>query len=149
MFQYKILHNVLFLNKKLFTFGLVRDSKCSFCKREDETIFHVYNDCINVKKLWQDLKKFCSQFINIPDITPQSAILGFFDHNNDDSLIINHLLLIFKWYIYKTRNKKKLDLNHLLKCISKVKENEEKICGSDFKKRQKYLKKWSKVFLNI
>jgi hypothetical protein len=31
VFQYKILNNVLYLNKKLFQFGLVDTNMCSFC----------------------------------------------------------------------------------------------------------------------
>ena len=30
-FQYKILNNVLFLNKKLYTFGITNTALCSFC----------------------------------------------------------------------------------------------------------------------
>ena len=30
-FQYKILNNVLFLNKKLYTFGITNTSLCSLC----------------------------------------------------------------------------------------------------------------------
>ena len=149
VFQYKILHNILFLNKKLFTFGIVSDSKCSFCKSEDETIFHIYNDCFIIRNLWSNLKTFFSQTLNIPDLTTQSAIFGFVDYNSDDSVIINHILLIFKWFIYKARNKHQLGLNHLLDCISKIKNTEEKICENDFKKKQKFLKKWNKVLVKL
>ena len=41
MFQYKILHNILYLNKKLFQFGLIQTSLCSFCDAYDE-LFHIY-----------------------------------------------------------------------------------------------------------
>ena len=30
-FQYKILHNILYLNKLLFTFGKIKTPLCSFC----------------------------------------------------------------------------------------------------------------------
>ena len=38
-FQYKILNNVLFLNKKLYTFGIKPSPLCSFCNLYDETPF--------------------------------------------------------------------------------------------------------------
>ena len=37
----------------------------------------------------------------IPPITPQSAIFGFIDHKVNYHLI-NHILIIFKYYVYKT-----------------------------------------------
>ena len=37
IFQYKLLNNVLYLNKKLFQFGIISQSKCSFCELYDET----------------------------------------------------------------------------------------------------------------
>ena len=36
IFQYKLLNNVLYLNKKLFRFGMISQSKCSFCELYDE-----------------------------------------------------------------------------------------------------------------
>jgi len=85
----------------------------------------------------------------LPDLTPQSAIFGFIDYDKDDFLIINHILLIYKWYIYKNRNKSKLGLKHLLDYIAKIKNTEQNICENDFKKKQKFLKKWNKVISNL
>ena len=37
IFQYKILNNILCVNKMLFKFRKVESPLCSFCKAEDET----------------------------------------------------------------------------------------------------------------
>ena len=37
VFHYKLLNNVLFLNKMLYRFGILQDSLCSFCSLEEET----------------------------------------------------------------------------------------------------------------
>ena len=42
-------------------------------------------------------------------VTPQSAIFGFIDHKVNDHLI-NHILLMFKNYVYKTRENGSLTL---------------------------------------
>ena len=42
-----------------------------------------------------------SGYITIPDVTPQSAILGFTDTSTKYFLLMNHLLLIYKCYLYK------------------------------------------------
>ena len=40
-FQYKILHNILYLNKMLLTFGKINPPLCSFCHSYDETMKHI------------------------------------------------------------------------------------------------------------
>ena len=54
-FQYKILNNVLFLNKKLHTFGIKPSPLCSFCNLYDETPYHIFFECDCIKCLWSDL----------------------------------------------------------------------------------------------
>ena len=43
--QYNLLNNVLYLNKNLFQFGIISQSKCSFCEVYDETPHHVFYEC--------------------------------------------------------------------------------------------------------
>ena len=47
-FQYKILNNVLFLNKNLYNFEITDTALCSFCKAFEETPIRVFYDCINL-----------------------------------------------------------------------------------------------------
>ena len=56
-FQYKILKNVLFLNKKLYPFGITKTVLCSFCKTLEENPIHIFYDCIHVKSLRKDYRQ--------------------------------------------------------------------------------------------
>ena len=108
-FQYKILNNFLFLNKKLFLFGKVTSPRCSFCNTHDETTVHLFSTCVNTQALWLELKSFLSDDFNLPSLTPQTAIFGFCDDIDEMiSDISNHLLLIYKFHIYKSREKRLL-----------------------------------------
>ena len=100
MFQYKILNNILFLNKLLFKFKKVPSPLCSFCNSADETPLHIFYTCNITKRLWNELQYFVSRYLYIPEITPQSALFGFFNNGNQQQnfLLINHLLLLFKYY---------------------------------------------------
>ena len=102
MFQYKILNNILFLNKLLFKLEKVQSPLCSFCNSEDETPLHIFCTCNVTKRLWNKLKYFVSRYLHIPEITPRSALLEFLNISNQQQnfLLINHLLLIFKHYQY-------------------------------------------------
>ena len=42
LFQYKLLNNVLYLNKMLLRFGKIDSSLCFFCKMTDETPVHLF-----------------------------------------------------------------------------------------------------------
>ena len=123
--QYKVLHNILFLNQKLFLFRTVSSPLCSFCNREEETILHTFYSCIFTKALWNDLKNSVEGFLQLPDLTTQSTMFGFLDINTNVYLISNHLLLIFKFYVYKARSIKEVNFNILKRKIKKVQEKEK------------------------
>ena len=145
MFQYKVLHNTLYVNKMLFKFGKVISPRCSFCKLHEETIIHLFYDCLIVKRIWNQLKSILSNNINFPISTPQSAIFGFWDLDTNEHLILNHLLLIFKMYIYNARTTGYLNISHLLIYIKDIKK---KLCENDAKRRKKFNKKWKNVLIN-
>ena len=107
IFQYKILNNVLYLNEKLFRFKKVLCLLCFFCQSENETPIHLFHCCIKTNLFWYKLKKFLKVKIDLPVNTPQNAaIFGFLNYENNSD-IINHLLLIFKYYLFNSRGYKK------------------------------------------
>ena len=54
-FQYKLLNDVLFLNKKLHIFGIRLSPLCSFCNLCNETHLYIFYECDSIKFLWSDL----------------------------------------------------------------------------------------------
>ena len=102
-FQYKILNNVLYLNEKLFFFGISETSQCSFCNQNNETIEHLFCHCFVAKALWNDLNTFFENHLSLYDLTPQAAFFGFTEKDLDNTILQNHLLLVFKIYLYKSR----------------------------------------------
>ena len=63
-FQYKILNNVLYLNKKLDTFGLSNMQLCSFCKMEEETIIHLFYYCIHIQDIWNQVQAYFTDYLH-------------------------------------------------------------------------------------
>ena len=108
----------------------------AFCKMIEETLLHLFYNCIKTKLLWDQWKEFISnETLSFPSLTPQSAILGHVDLS-DDYLLINHLIPIYKFYIYNSRN-----IEHLKAIIDRTKRIEEEISKHELKKRSKYLMK--------
>ena len=77
----------------------------------------------------------------ILSLTSQSVILAHIDLSGD-YLLINHLILIYKFYIYNSRNRGYLNVEHLIEIIDKTKRiEEEDISKHELKKRSTYLMK--------
>ena len=139
-FQYKILNNVLFLNKKLYPFGIINTALCSFCNTLEETPIHIFFDCVHVKCIWERLRmKFRNDFI-LPSLT-QTAILGLYNEANDN-YNLGHILLILKYYIYISRKKRTLNIDILIANLRKVKKRETQLSIGIINKREAYKKKW-------
>ena len=70
IFQYKLLNNMLHLNKNLFHFGMIFKPKCSICKSCDETPQHLFYECIYTEHLRNHLQLYISRKIALPASTP-------------------------------------------------------------------------------
>ena len=117
IFQYKILNNVLYLNAKLFRFKILSSSSCSFCNSENETAIHLFYIYNQTKSLWSKLQKLMNSEIPLPQNTRQSGFFGF-PNNKEYFEIINHLHVIFKYYLFKVRDTRKITLQGLKKNIT-------------------------------
>ena len=103
------------------------------CELQDETINHIFVECKFAIKLWSDLRYYCQCSFDIPILNPQSATFGFFEIDPDLVILLNHILLLYKYYIYSSRDSSKLSFEALLKNIlnifvleKKTKENKRK-----------------------
>ena len=108
---------------------------------------HFY-ECLIVKRIWNQLKSVLSNYINFPISPSQSPIFRFWDLDTNEHLILNHLLVIFKMYIYNARTASYLNISHLLIYIKGIKDIEKKLCENDSKRRKKINKKRKNVLIN-
>ena len=103
------------------------------------TFTHFY-ECDSIKCLWLDLVQYFQNSLVLPILTPQTAIFGFLDSTNSDynfkknKLLINHILLIFKLYVYRSREKQFIHINNLIAKIKSGKAIEKGISTSNSKK---------------
>ena len=101
-FQDKVLNNGLYLNEKLFSFDISETSQCSFCNQNKETIeYHCFCHCFVAKALWNGGNTFLKIYFI-------------------DCIIQNHLLLVFKIYLYKSLSYEFVCLKSLLLEIKKI-----------------------------
>ena len=119
---------MLFINKKLYLSRITKSPLCSYCNTNDETPIHLFCECNSTKSLWLQLNSHFHSDLKSPELTPQTAILGIFNDSVSNIHLINHILLLFKLYIYKSRNKHRLNINELLANILNIKKL-EKVTG--------------------
>ena len=87
---------------------------------------HIFLECICVKQLWNHLRLFLTNDISLPILTPQTAIFGFTNGiENNVYKITNHIVLIFKLHVCKSRERGTLELSRLRNEIKKVKPLEK------------------------
>ena len=126
IFQYKTLNNILYLNNRLHKFGYVEFPMCSLCNYETETMTHLFCHCSKTDQMWNSLTSWC---FTLPLLEPSTAILGFCDIRDEKSKLINHILTLFKYFIYANQNIKHAVNFHALKLfISSVQKNRAKNC---------------------
>ena len=117
IFQYKTLNIILYLNKNFLNL-----------KWNNQT-----------KSLWSKLQELMNSEMLLPQNTPHSTFLGFPDNKNFE--IINHLDLIFKYYLFKVRDTREISLEGLKKNVIKIYNIAKQICFNDSKKETKFFKK--------
>ena len=120
--------------------GISQDLLCSFCSLEEETPMHIFYSCNHTQILWERLKYYIQNNLDLPSLTSQSAILGFTDSHSEKFIIISHLLLILKYYIFQSRRNKQLSFLQLKTKIIKVKTLQEDWSQGDNNKSKSTVK---------
>ena len=121
---------------------------CSFCHTEAEVTLHIFHKCSATKILWNQVFLFFETDLDFPDLTLQSALLDFVNESDNNlNILQNHILLIFKIYVYQSREIGVLNMNILIKNVTKVKKLEKKIASVCEKKTIQFNNKWKSADL--
>ena len=142
VFQYKILNNILYLNKKLYQFGKSQTSLCSFCSTYDEDPPHLFAECPETLALWASLKANLSPILELPELENKFALLGFYEVAPDKIKLVNHILLLFKIYVYQARESGFLNLNALQSKIIETGKLEKTLAPEGSNSYHLYETKW-------
>ena len=102
IFQFKILNSILYLNEKLYKVNLSERPSCSLWHKEQETFTHLFLECSYSSNLWRDLQKSLSPKLGLPNLYLKKLTVGFMK-NKSTQIIVNHILLLFKRYIYVSK----------------------------------------------
>ena len=118
---------------------------CTFCKREVESFEHLFFYCDITKTFWEALCSWLGECkVKSQPFTIMDIIFGVFN-TEDDYIIINHLILTAKFYIYKCKlNLVNPSLRVYRAKINVVYQVERKIAARR-NKLTKHFQKWEKL----
>ena len=114
----------------LFKFGKISSSLCSFRQTNDGIPVHLFFECTRTKLLFNEIQPFGPNALVSNPLTTQSFIMGI-SNLSENSLLPNHLLVIFKYYLYNAREDGNLSIELLKASIYETKNIEKEISKID------------------
>ena len=140
-FQFRLLHNSIPTNDKLFLWGITESDKCTFCNIETETIIHLIWDCPTAKHIWSQLTSWIKNVSNRTiKVTLKNIIFCGLAPKAMDC--VNTICIVVTQYIYSVRCLKKIPNFACLKSKILDAHNLEKYIAIKNNKLKKHEIKW-------
>ena len=101
----EMLHNIIYSEYRLQKMGK-SNGQCHFCKNEIESLMHLSYRCHKIKHVLDELKHiFNSIFEKNIVLVEENLIIGVYEGEITENLLLMNLVIcILKWVIWKTRN---------------------------------------------
>ena len=124
IFQYQLLNNAIFLNDQLSKLDpSINSPLCSLCQQCPENVLHFFCECQKTQALWHAVCDALSPHVTLSSLWQIIAILGEWNKLEENNILINHILLLFKKFLYHKRNEPdRLHIIALMHYIRSVKE---------------------------
>ena len=122
---------------------------CAFCKREVESFEHLFFLCDVTRTLWEALCSWLGEcVVKFQPFTMTDIFFGVFN-TEDDFILLNHLILTAKFYIYKC----KLNIVNPSLRVYKAKIRDvyqvEKTIATKQNKLTRHFQKWEKLLPHV
>ena len=144
-FQFKLLHRRIATNDFLHKIGLKPNESCTFCGETTENLIHLFWKCKHTWIFWEETHRWICQNVNglASDTFSVALCLGIVDDRGD--LLLHHVLLIARYYIYTCRLRNTLPkLQIYTKKILSSMEIERQI-AKDHNTLNAFKKKWTRL----
>ena len=118
IFQYKIIHNILYTNCILYKMKKVQDPHCPFCTNVDQTVGHLFVLCLIASAFWSDfIIWYHSVSKKTLSLSKNEIVYGVLANWSSCSTL-NHLILIGKYFLYcKSLNSVKFQFADFLNLV--------------------------------
>ena len=143
-FQFKLIHNILPVNHKLYRWKLIASDRCSLCHLYPETVEHLFMSCLHSVNLYFDLVQWlAASGVTLPKPRTKEVIFGIPIHSVENTLV-NLILLIYKIVIFQTKDKEEPSITLIKTRLKMIEEIENRIA---YKRNKLCLhhSKWNKI----
>ena len=104
-FQYKVLHNILYTNTKLFKIGFRTDDVCTFCEAEPETLYHILYQCPYSRRFWKDFESYWCRLSNQQvRLSLQNVMFGIVFKQCPSTKLLNYFIVVGKLFFSDCRS---------------------------------------------
>ena len=145
-FQYRIVHRIISTNTFLYRIGIVESPLCTFCKEFPETIVHLFIECRVVCSCTREVLSWLGDIMNETFIVSNTDIL--LGRPSRACSILNLLIILLKFYIYKSRARNHQPTLEGYKKDLKIYYQLEEYIYKKNLKQDMFKKKW-KLFCNF
>lgn len=137
-FQFQFVYRFLPVNKFLYDIRAIDSNLCTFCKKEAETLHHLFWNCIISQKFWQDFQILTLK--NTFNITYVNICFGTFDPLYK---YYNFAILHANYYLYCCRCKDRMPNIHHFTNVLKLSCAAEREIALGKDKLELWNKKWN------
>ena len=106
---------------------------------EEETIRQLFYYSTHIQDIWNQVQTYFTDGVHFSQLTPQTAIFGFYNIDNNTFLFQNQILLLFKLHIYNARKYGFLSFNNFLDENRKIKNLEKRVAVNNRNKCDRFM----------
>lgn len=139
-FQYKITHRILGTGTLKKMCNIVENDDCAFCAGHPETLLHLFVECAVAQSFWTALSIWLNAYLDF-SIEPRRILFG-----DTRSLLISHVTLAAKYYIFLCQIRKQQPCLTAFKAILRTEYATEKYIAKQSTRRIcKFREKWEPI----
>ena len=148
VFQFKIVHNILYTNKILYKMKKKQQPDCPYCHGIDQTPLHLFVECPIAKSFWNKFTMWYNATCRGNITLEQNEIIYGVLKYTLSGLTLNHLIIIGKYFLYinAVQDEKRPQFTDFVTLVNEKIELEKYIAITT-NKLLSFTKKWSN-FLN-
>ena len=149
VFQYKIVHNILYTNKILHKMKKKQQPDCPYCHGIDQTPLHLFVECSIANSFWNKFTNWYNATCGGNITLEQNEIIYGVLRYTSSCLTLNHLIIIGKYFLYikGVHDEKRPQFTDFVTLVNEKIELEKYIAITT-NKLLSFTKKWSNFLRN-
>ena len=101
-FQMRLIHRIIAVNKTLVKMKITNDSRCSFCRKEVDSIEHLFWRCDHAQQFWNAFTQYINRCEHAHNIRFDEELVLFGNRTGFESDdVFDLILLLAKHFMYR------------------------------------------------